>query len=123
MVLCSALRDASSISPGHAMATKPDNASFIMVLMELQHLLLSLSPESNLPWVNKGKHSYYAIFLDFALDPKLMEKIKDEVRVFSEQFKLVFGWQTHSQDKGLIPIKECGPIICAIIDVLWEFYE
>ena len=105
------------------MSTEPDNASFITVLAELRHLLSSLPPESKLPWVDKGKHSHYAIFLDFALDPELMEKIEDEVGVFSEQFKSVFGWQTRSQGEGLVPIEERGPAICAVVDVLREFHK
>ncbi|ETW77137.1 hypothetical protein HETIRDRAFT_326740 [Heterobasidion irregulare TC 32-1] len=52
-----------------------------------------------------------------------MEKIEDEVGVFSKQFKLVFSWQTRSTGDGIILIVEHGQAICAVVDVLWEYHD
>ncbi|ETW80084.1 hypothetical protein HETIRDRAFT_428368 [Heterobasidion irregulare TC 32-1] len=69
------------------MSTESNDVSFETVLAELHHLLLGIPPESNLPFVENSQDSHYACFLNFSLDPDLMEKIEDEVGVFSEQFK------------------------------------
>ena len=91
------------IPPARAMSTESNDVSFETVLAELHHLLLGIPPESNLPFVENSQDSHYACFLNFSLDPDLMEKIEDEVGIFSEQFKSVFGWQTWSTGDGIIP--------------------
>ena len=105
------------------MPAESNDASFSVVLAELQYLLLSLPPESKLPLIERSQDSLYAAFLNFSLNPELMEKIEDEVGVFSEQFKIVFGWQTRSSGEGIILIMEHGPAICAIVNVLREYHN
>ncbi|KAI0309433.1 hypothetical protein OF83DRAFT_1179629 [Amylostereum chailletii] len=85
------------------------------LLEELRTLLDNLP--SQLP-LQDGIQSKYGRFLNFDLDPDLMEKIEDEVGVVSEQFKAVFGWQTRTAGDGVIKLVERGRALSTVVDVL-----
>ena len=111
------------IPPARTMSTKSNDVSFETVLTEPHYLLLGIPPEPNLPFMENSQDSHYACFLNFSLESDLMEKIKDGVGVFSEQFKSVFGWQTRLTGDGIILIVEHGLAICAVVDVLQKYHD
>jgi hypothetical protein len=100
----------------------PENISadeFPAVLARLKHLLENLPTQ--LPSKN-DVNSIYALFLDFSLDPELMERTGCEVSTLSEQLKRVFGWAARTTGDGIIPIVERGAAICALHDVFSAFF-
>lgn len=64
------------------------NEEFEKVLSKLKFLLANLPAQ--LPAVN-GAKSRYSTFLNFNLDPDILEKTGDEVATLGEQLKYVFG--------------------------------
>ncbi|KAI0643457.1 ribonuclease H-like domain-containing protein [Trametes meyenii] len=91
----------------------------------LSRLRLLLDPQ-NLPTqlpLRDGYESKYAVFLNFELDPEILEKTEGEVATVSEQFKGVFGWQARTTGDGIIPIEERGSALSAVVDVLRRYHE
>ena len=77
----------------------------------------------SLPLCDKAMDSIYGTFLHFTIDPDILEKTGNNVGAFSEQLKAIFGWETHSTGNGIIPIKERGRALSAVVDVLSQFHE
>lgn len=73
------------------------------VLKRLQHFLKHLP--SQLPLPNSPTDSRYSLFLNFALDPNLLEKTGDEICTLGEQLEHVFGWQSQTTGDGILPIR------------------
>ncbi|TRM58371.1 ribonuclease H-like domain-containing protein [Schizophyllum amplum] len=69
-----------------------------------------------------GADSHYATFLDFSLDPDLLDKTGDEVGAINEQLKRVFGWKSRTSGDGIIPILERGKALRGVTDVLRHWY-
>jgi hypothetical protein len=80
----------------------------------------------NLPWqlpIKSAADSAFTSFLDFQIDPELLERTGCEVSALSEQLKRVFGWQARTTGDGIITIDERGPAVCALHKVLGNFWE
>ena len=41
-------------------------------------------------------NSKYSTFLNFNLDPEILDKTRDEVATLGEQLEHIFGWQTRT---------------------------
>ncbi|KAG2116350.1 hypothetical protein BD769DRAFT_1778182 [Suillus cothurnatus] len=91
----------------------------------LLHFLLA-----PLPLADNYYDSQYPSFLQFSLDPDILEKTGDEVATLGEQLESVFGWKARTSGDGVIPILERGKfeqsilqyitIVAPIIRALWS---
>ena len=97
--------------------------NFPVYLARLRSLLNPGNLPVSLPLHNKATESIYGAFLHFTIDPDILEKTGDEVGVFSEQLKGIFGWKTRSTGDGIIPIKERGRALSTAVDVLSRFHD
>ena len=67
--------------------------------------------------------SAFATFLEFMIDPELLELTGCEVSALSEQLKRVFGWNAWTTGDGIVLINERGTAVSAMHKVLSEFWE
>ena len=93
---------------------------FIKVLAHLRLLLGNLP--SQLPH-RDGVNSVYSTFINFSLDPEILEKTGDEVATLGEQLEHVFGWKARTTGDGIIPIVERGSAICALVPIFEKYAE
>ena len=80
----------------------------------------------NLPWqlpVKSAEESAFASFLDFRIDPDLLELTGCEVSALSEQLKRVFGWNARTTGDGIVSFTECGDAVHAMHKVLVDVWE
>ncbi len=94
---------------------------FRLIILDRLKLLLDNLPEQ-LP-VKSTVDSAFSIFLDFSLDPDLLEKTGCEVSALSEMLKGVFGWEARTTGDGIVSIEERGPAISALHKVLLGFWS
>jgi hypothetical protein len=73
--------------------------------------------------VKTAAESAFATFLDFRIDPDLLERTGCEVSALSEQLKRVFGWNARTTGDGIVSITERGNAIRAMHKVLSDFWE
>ena len=92
----------------------------VEILAQLKRLLMNLPSE--LP-LRDAFNSKYSTFLNFNLDPEILDKTGDEVATLGEQLEHIFGWQTRTTGDGIIPIVERGPAICALHHILKAYSE
>ena len=97
--------------------------NFAAYLARLRCLLDPGNLPASLPLHDEASESIYGAFLNFTIDPKILEKTGDDVGAFSEQLKAVFGQTTLPTDDGIISIKERGRALSAVVDVLSQFHE
>ncbi|KAG1908395.1 uncharacterized protein F5891DRAFT_973815 [Suillus fuscotomentosus] len=81
------------------------------------------TPTTHLPLADNYYDSQYPSFLQFSLDPDILEKTGDEVVTLGEQLESVFGWKARTSGDGVIPILERGKAICALHGILMLYYE
>ena len=67
--------------------------------------------------------SAFATFLEFRIDPELLELTGCEVSALSEQLKRVFGWNARTTGDGIVLINERGTAVSAMHKVLSEIWE
>jgi hypothetical protein len=68
-------------------------------------------------------NSAFSTFLDFKIDPDLLEKTGCEVSALSEQLKGVFGWSARTTGDGIVVIDKRGAAVSAMHTVLAGFWE
>ena len=93
----------------------------VEILAQLKHLLMGIY-RLNCHSEN-AFNSKYSTFLNFNLDPEILDKTRDEVATLGEQLEHIFGWQMHTTGDGIIPIVERGPAICALHHILKAYSE
>ena len=94
---------------------------FRLIILDRLKLLLDNLPEQ-LP-LKSTVDSAFSMFLDFSLDPDLLEKTGCEVSALSEMLKGVFGWKARTTGDGIVSIAERGPAISALHKVFLEFWS
>ncbi|KIJ35941.1 hypothetical protein M422DRAFT_261695, partial [Sphaerobolus stellatus SS14] len=57
-------------------------------------------------------------FVGYEPDPDDVELTGSVVGALNKAFEVIFGFKSRSEGDGIIPIKERGPGICAVVDVL-----
>lgn len=70
----------------------------------------------HLPWqlpLTNGD-SAFSMFLDFNIDPDLLEKTGCEVSALSEQLKGIFGWSAQTTGDGIVAIDKRGDAISSL---------
>jgi hypothetical protein len=93
---------------------------FKKILAQLRLLLMNLP--SQLPR-RDGFNSAYSTFLNFGLDPDILEKTGDEVATLDEQLEHVFGWKARTTGDSIISIVERGYAICALVPIFEKYFE
>lgn len=91
----------------------------------LSHLRVLLDPK-NLPQQlpqHDEPSSKYGCFINFSVDPEILQHVEDEVGTISEQFKRVFGWATRSTGNGLLKLEQRGKALSAVVDVLGFYHK
>src|SRR6266545_2695803 len=105
-----------SNNPGVELLSHND---FRLIILDRLKLLLDNLPEQ-LP-LKSVVDSAFSTFLDFKLDPDLLEKTGCKVSALSETLKGVFGWKACTIGDGIVCIEERGPAVSALHDVFLGF--
>ena len=63
------------------------------------------------------EQSAYSIFLNFSLDLDFLERTEDEAGACNEIMKAIFGFEARTTGDGILTITECGPSVCAMVDI------
>ncbi|KAM6503573.1 hypothetical protein JOM56_000516 [Amanita muscaria] len=105
------------------MSTYPDaeNCSHdeMKIILQRVKLLLDNFPDQ-LP-EKPAQKSKFADFLNFTLDPDLLEMTGSEVSTLSEHLKRVFGWDARTRGDGIVPFMERGIAVRALHPVFADF--
>lgn len=94
--------------------------NFCLIILDRLKLLLDNLPNQLL--LKSTVDCAFSMFLNFNLDPDLLEKTGCKVSALSETLKGVFGWKAHTTGDGIVSIEERGPAISALHQVFLEFW-